>query len=255
MSGRFVDKAVLVTGSGHGIGQQIAIDFASEGAMVGVNDIRPERAQSTVNEIMSQGGKAKALPADVRYADQVQAVVEDMNATFGGINILVNNAGIYPNTLIVDMTEEEWDRVWDTNVKGFFLVTRAVARCMIVKKRGGKIVNISSSASMRARIGASHYCSSKAAISMFTKVTALELAEYKINVNAVAPGLIEVADWGLAPEYIDTYVKMTPWRRIGVPQDISNVVRFLASDDIDFMTGSIVLVDGGVAAGQNLPLS
>jgi 3-oxoacyl-[acyl-carrier protein] reductase len=255
MSGRFEGKAALVTGAGHGIGRQIAMDFAAEGASVGVNDINPERTQATVDEILSYGGKAKALPADIRYANQVQVMVDEMVASFGGINILVNNAGIYPNNLIVNMPEEEWDRVWDTNVKGMFLVTRAVARCMIGSNHGGKIVNISSSAAIRARVGASHYCSSKAAISMFTKVVALELAEYKINVNAVAPGLIEVPDWDLAPEYIETYVKMTPWRRIGVPQDISNVVRYLATDEIDFMTGSIVLVDGGVAAGQNLPLS
>lgn len=255
MSERFEGKTALITGAGHGIGRQIAMDFAAEGASVGVNDISPDRVQDTVDEILSKGGKARALPADIRIAEEVQAMVDNLIVGFGGIDVLVNNAGIYPNNLLVNMPEEEWDRVWDTNVKGMFLVTRAVARSMIGSNHGGKIINISSSAATRARIGASHYCSSKAAISMFTKVVALELAEYKINVNAVAPGLIEVPDWGLSPKYIKTYVKMTPWRRIGAPQDISNIVRYLATDEIDFMTGSIILVDGGVAAGQNLPLS
>jgi 3-oxoacyl-[acyl-carrier protein] reductase len=255
MNKRFEDKVTLITGAGHGIGRQIALDFALEGARVGVNDLILERVQATVEEITSQGGEAIALPADVRSADQVQEMVERLVARWGGIQILVNNAGIYPNHLVVEMSEEEWDRVWDTNMKGMFLVTRAVARCMIAANRGGKIVNISSSAAIRARVGASHYCSSKAAISMFTKVVALEMAEHKINVNTVEPGLIEVPDWDLSPEYIEAYVKMTPWRRIGAPQDISNVVRFLATDEIDYMTGATVLVDGGGSAGQNLPLS
>jgi 3-oxoacyl-[acyl-carrier protein] reductase len=256
MNQRFPDKVVLVTGAGHGIGRQIAIDFAAEGAKVGVNDVDADRARTVADEIVNNGGRAIDLPADVRIADEVRRMVDTVASELGTIDILVNNAGIYPNTLVVEMSEEEWDSVWDINVKGMFLVSRAVARQMIAaEKSGGKFVNVSSTAALRARIGAAHYCSSKAAISMFTKVLAMELAEYKINVNAVAPGLIEVPDWGLAPEYIQTMVDMTPWRRIGYPEDISNVVRFLASDEADFMTGSIVVSDGGVAVGQNLPLS
>ena len=170
-------------------------------------------------------------------------------------DILVNNAGIYPNSLIVDMSEDEWDRVWDINVKGMFLVSRAALRRMIGAKPGGKIINMSSGAALRARVGASHYCSSKAAISMFTQVLALEAAEHNIQVNAVAPGLIEVPDWDLRPEYIDALVSMTPRGRIGRPADVSAMARYLASEEADFITGAVMLVDGGASAGQNLPLS
>jgi NAD(P)-dependent dehydrogenase (short-subunit alcohol dehydrogenase family) len=255
MTTRFRNQVVLVTGAGHGLGRQIALDFAAEGARVGVNDVAADRAGSVVNEIANAGGQAIALVADVRSAEQVNQMADMAFAQLGRVDILVNNAGIYPNSLIVDMTEDEWDRVWDINMKGMFLVSQAVIRRMIAEKPGGKIINMSSTASMRARVGAAHYCSSKAAISMFTQVLALEVAEHNIQVNAVAPGLIEVPDWGLAQDYVDALVGMTPRGRIGQPADISAMVRFLASDEADFATGSVMVVDGGSAAGQNLPLS
>ena len=255
MATRFKDKTVLVTGAGHGIGRQIVLDFAAEGASVGINDIDDSRADDVVNEVTAAGGRAMSLVADVRMADQVEAMMDALLTRLGVPDILVNNAGIYPNSLIVDMSEEEWDRVWDINMKGMFLVSRAVLRRIIDCKPGGKIINMSSTASIRARVGASHYCSSKAAISMFTQVLALEAAEYNIQVNAVAPGLVEVPDWGLDQAYIDALVGMTPRGRIGYPSDISAMVRYLASDAADFITGSVMIVDGGSAAGQNLPLS
>ena len=255
MSARFQDKTALITGAGHGIGRQIALDFAAEGARVGVNDADARRADSVAAEVAEAGGQALALTADVRAADQVDQMMATLETQFGLPDILVNNAGIYPNSLIVDMSEEQWDRVWDINMKGMFLVCRAALRRMIGAKSGGKIINMSSTASIRARVGASHYCSSKAAISMFTQVLALEVAEHNIQVNAVAPGLIEVPDWGLDQEYIDALVSMTPRGRIGQPDDISAMVRYLASYAADFITGSIMIVDGGSAAGQNLPLS
>jgi 3-oxoacyl-[acyl-carrier protein] reductase len=255
MAERFAGRRVLVTGAGHGIGLQTSSDFAAEGALVAINDLDPERARAAARAVLARGGRAEAFPADIRSAGEVEAMVGDAAAWLGGIDILFNNAGIYPNNLLVDMTETEWDAVWDTNVKGMFLVSRAVARVMIPAGRGGKIVNASSGAASRARLGASHYCSSKAAVSMFTQVVALELAAHKINVNAVAPGLIEVPDWGLNPEYVSTLVRDTPLGRVGTPADISRVVRFLASDEADFMTGAVVVVDGGVTVGQNLPQS
>ena len=255
MTNLFSNQVVLVTGAGHGIGRQIALDFANEGARVGVNDIDEERAVAVVTEITNAGGQAIALVTDVRSIEQVNQMADMVFSQLGRVDVLVNNAGIYPNSLIVDMTEEEWDQVWDINMKGMFLVSQAVIRRMITEKPGGKIINMSSTASMRARVGASHYCSSKAAISMFTQVLALEVAEHNIQVNAVAPGLVEVPDWGLSQEYVDALVAMTPRGRIGQPVDISAMVRFLASDAADFITGSVMVVDGGSAAGQSLPLS
>ena len=255
MRARFKDKTVLVTGAGHGIGRQIALDFAAEGARVGVNDASEQRAKTVAAEIAAAGGQSLALIADVRSANQVDQILVSLVVRFAAPDILVNNAGIYPNSLIVDMSEDEWDQVWDVNVKGMFLVSRAALRRMIGAKDGGKIINMSSGAALRARVGASHYCSSKAAISMFTQVLALEAAEHNIQVNAVAPGLIEVPDWDLTSEYIDALVGMTPRGRIGQPADVSAMVRYLASDEADYITGAVMLVDGGSAAGQNLPLS
>lgn len=255
MPARFQNQTVLVSGAGHGIGRQIALDFAAEGAQVGVNDVDDSRADGVVHEITTAGGVAISLVADVRCAAQVEGMMKELNVAFGAPDIVVNNAGVYPNCLIVDMGEEEWDRVWDINMKGMFLLSRAALRRMIGLKSGGKIINMSSTASIRARVGAAHYCSSKAAISMFTQVLALEAAEHNIQVNAVAPGLVEVPDWGLDQAYIDALVGMTPRGRIGYPADISAMVRYLASDEADFITGSVMIVDGGSAAGQNLPLS
>ncbi|MCY3915912.1 MAG: SDR family NAD(P)-dependent oxidoreductase [Chloroflexi bacterium] len=255
MANRFHNRTALITGAGHGIGRRIALDFAAEGARVGVNDVSSERAKAVAAEIAAAGGRSLALGADVRSAHQVDQMLATLAARIDVPDILVNNAGVYPNSLIIDMSEEEWDRVWDINMKGMFLVSRNALRMMIAEKSGGKIINMSSGAAMRARVGASHYCSSKAAISMFSQVLALEAAEHNIQVNAVAPGLIEVPDWDLAPEYIDALVGMTPRGRIGQPADVSAMVRYLASDDADFITGAVMLVDGGAAAGQHLPLS
>lgn len=245
----------MVSGAGHGIGRQIALDFAAEGARVGVNDIDSQRALAVTAEAAAAGGQALALVADLRRAKQIERMMKELDTTYGAPDILVNNAGVYPNSLIVDMSEAEWDRVWDTNMKGMFLLCRAALQRMIARKSGGKIINMSSTASIRARVGASHYCASKAAISMFTQVLALEAAEHNIQVNAVAPGLVEVPDWGLDQAYVEALVGMTPRGRIGYPQDISAMARYLASDEADFITGSIMIVDGGSAAGQNLPLS
>ena len=161
MSERFAGSTLLVTGAGHGIGRQIALDFAAEGACVGVNDISSERANAVAAEIVAAGGRALALVADVRSADQVEQMVTTLASSVAVPDILVNNAGVYPNSPVVDMSEEEWDRVWDVNMKGMFLVCRAALRRMISARAGGKIINMSSGAAMRARVGASHYCASK----------------------------------------------------------------------------------------------
>jgi len=250
------DRVVLVTGGGHGIGRAIAELFARDGARVVVADRSREAAERVVAAIQAdKGGEAVPVEVDVRDAVSVDAAVGAVIERFGRIDVLVNNAGIYPNTPVVEMDEAEWDAVFDTNVKGMFLVSRAVARRMIARGEGGKIVNISSGAAESGRIGAAHYCASKAAVNMFTRVLALELAPHEIAVNAVAPGLIEVPGWSLSDEYIAALVSATPMGRIGQPEDIARAVRYLASPDATFITGTVLGVDGGSMAGRPVPLS
>ncbi|MBV9175112.1 MAG: SDR family oxidoreductase, partial [Chloroflexi bacterium] len=170
---------------------------------------------------------------------------------FGRIDAAVSNAGVYPNTAVVDMDEDEWDFVLDTNLKGSFLICRAVARQMLRQGQGGKLVLISSGAGESARLGASHYSASKAGIVMLAKTLALELAENRINVNVVSPGLIDV---GLRPAVNQTYkealIRSIPWGRPGMPEDIGNAVFFLCSDEAEYLTGSVMRVDGGSSAGR-----
>ena len=156
MEARFGGRVVLATGAGHGIGQQGAQDFAHEGAYVAVNDVSADRAHSTAAQIESRGGRAEAFVADIRSESAVTQMIEAVLIKMGRIDILYNNAGIYPNRVLIDMTDAEWDRVWDTNVKGMFHVSRDVARHMISRSGPGKIVNASSTAALSERIGASH---------------------------------------------------------------------------------------------------
>jgi 3-oxoacyl-[acyl-carrier protein] reductase len=254
---RFAGRVALVTGAGHGIGRAVAQAFASAGAAVAVVDIDAARADAVAAEIVAAGGRALAAACDVRDAAAVRAMVAAVEAGLGPIDILVNNAGIYPNAPLLTMAEAEWDAVFDTNVKGMFLVTQTVAAAMTARGlQGGRIVNMSSGAGVSGRAGASHYCSSKAAINMMTKVWALELTPLGITVNAVAPGLIEVPGWSHSQQYIDAIVNATPARRIGQPEDVARVVLFVADPDSTFMSGSVVTVDGGSGAGRtSLPLS
>jgi NAD(P)-dependent dehydrogenase (short-subunit alcohol dehydrogenase family) len=249
-------RVALVTGGAHGIGRGIAQAFARSGAKVAIADREDREAVSTAQEIAADTG-AEVLPVtvDVRDAASVEAAVQRTEAMLGPIDVLVNNAGIYPNTPVVDMDEAEWDAVFDTNVKGMFLVSRTVARRMIARGDGGRIVNISSGAAESGRVGAAHYCSSKAAVNMFTRVLALELAPHNIAVNAVGPGLIEVPDWSLSSEYINALIASTPMGRIGQPEDVARAVLYLASPDATYITGTTLYVDGGSLAGRPLPLS
>jgi 3-oxoacyl-[acyl-carrier protein] reductase len=249
-------RVAIVTGAGHGIGKGIAEAFAASGASVVVADRDVSRAEDVAHALaVRDGAVALAAEVDVRAHTLVEAMVERAVAELGGIDVLVNNAGVYPNSPVVEMTEDEWDSVFDTNVKGMFLVSRAVARRMIDRGIGGRIVNISSGAAESGRVGAAHYCASKAAVNMFTKVLALELAPHNIMVNAVGPGLIDVPDWNLNRQYIDAIVNANPLRRMGTPEDIAHAVLYLASRDTTYTTGSILYVDGGSLAGRPLPYS
>ena len=254
----FDNKTVLVTGGGTGIGRAIASAFFEKGARVMISG----RTEKTLDETLSlmkakDQERCAALTADMRNYEEINTLVDETYGRFGPVNVLVNNAGIYPNKPVVEMALEEWDAVMETNLRGPFLLCKAVAKQMIEKGTPGRIINITSGAHRSARKGAAHYASSKAALTMFTKVLALELAEYGINVNTVSPGLIDVGpQMPVTQEYKDSLVKMIPRGRMGMPEEIARAVLFMASEDADYITGESLEVDGGAGAGRFfLPLS
>ena len=250
-------RSVLITGAADGIGRGIARCFADRGDRVALLDYDADKLERTVAELRAGGRQALAIQADVRDAAAVDAAVERTVAAHDGLDVAVNNAAVYPNTPVVDMAEEEWDRVMDTNLKGGFLFARAAARQMVRQGRGGKLCLIASGAYKSARRGAAHYCASKAGLVLLAQTMALELAERRINVNVVAPGFIEV---GLRPgvsiPYREKIKHDIPWGRFGQPEEIAQSVLFLCSPEAEFITGSVLAVDGGSSAGRfHLPIS
>ena len=253
----FQNHTVLVTGAGGGIGRAIATAFVQAGANVMANDMDGSRLQETLTKLQSMGeDRIGTFVADVRDRNEVEALSAETLQRFGRIDILVNNAGIGPSTPVLEMADEEWDAVLATNLKGPFLLSRAVARHMVSRGEGGKIVNITSGSYKTARIGAAHYCASKAALAMLTKVLALELAEHRINVNSVAPGLIDIEKRSTPRQYVDAFTKMIPLGRMGRPDEVARAVLFLASKDAEYITGAILELSGGAIAGwYNMPRS
>jgi 3-oxoacyl-[acyl-carrier protein] reductase len=242
-------QTVLVTGGALGIGRGIVAAFLAQGARVATLDLRS-----------ATSGDVLALEGDVSRPEDADRAVDRCYTEWGQLDVLVNNAGIYPNKPVVEMELADWQRVFQVNLDGPFLLSRAFARRALAAGRTGSIINISSGAARSGRVGAAHYCSSKAAVEMFTRVLAMELAPHGIRVNCIAPGLIDVRDAGaLSPitsAYRDTLLKTIPMGRAGAPADIADVAVFLASDGARYMTGSIVSVDGGATAGHNqLPRS
>jgi 3-oxoacyl-[acyl-carrier protein] reductase len=253
----FAGETVLVTGAGAGIGLGIAQGFHAAGAKVAISDIRAETVDRAAAH-MADPERVFATPVDVRDAASVAAFVEGAEGALGPVTIAVANAGIYPNTPVLEMTQEEWDRVMETNVRGVFLTCQAVARGMVERGRGGRIITISSGAYQSGRVGAAHYCASKAGVVMFTKVLALELAKHKINVNCIAPGLVEVHSEmsPISDEYFETLAAGIPLGMVGTPEDIANAAMMLASPYADFITGEVLMVNGGSSAGRaHLPPS
>lgn len=241
-------KIALVTGGTRGIGREIALRLAKEGANLAITyTSKEEQALDVVNEIKNHGVNAIAVKANVINNDDVLNMVKTVEEELGTIDILVNNAGITKDNLIIRMTEEDWDSVIDVNLKGVFLSTKAVARAMM-KKRYGKIINISSVVGVNGNAGQGNYSASKAGVIGFTKSMAKELASRGIRVNAIAPGFIETDMTSILKEGIkDAMIKNIPLCSFGKPKDIANLVAFLASEESDYITGQVIKVDGGMA--------
>ena len=250
-------KVAIVTGGGQGIGRGIALRFGKEGASVVVADIQQDQAQKVADEIKAAGGKAVAVTVDVRKQDQVQAMVDTAVREFGSLDILVNNAGVGRIIPFFETTEKDWDLMFDINCKGLLWCCQAAAKVMIDQGRGGKIVNLASQAGRRGEALVLAYCASKACVISMNQSIALALAPYKINVNAIAPGIVDTPFWDEVDRQFAkllnmeigepkaTFTKAIPMGRIEQPDDIAGAAVFLASSDADYITQQCLNVDGG----------
>jgi NAD(P)-dependent dehydrogenase (short-subunit alcohol dehydrogenase family) len=248
----FSGKVAVITGSGSGLGRGIALRFAEAGASVVVHYRSSESgAQGIVQQIIEGGGRAIAAPGDLSKADGATTLIRRTVEAFGRLDVLINNAGIYPRASILEMKPEQWDAVIDSNLRSAFLCTQAAARQMIAQSEGGAIINITSIEAENPAPDHSHYDASKGGLLMFTRASAYELAAYGIRVNAVAPGLIWregiEGDW---PEGVARWQKAAPLKRLGLPEDVADACLFLASPAARWITGASLTVDGGVMTRQ-----
>lgn len=240
------DKIALVTGAAQGIGKAIALKLASHGADIVVSDINLERLNEVAKEIEGMGRRALAIKANVANSGEVEAMVDEAIGKLGVIHILVNNAGITRDTLLLRMKEEDWDAVMGVNLKGVFNCTRAVVKYMS-KERYGRIVNIASIVGEMGNVGQANYSASKAGVIGFTKTVAREFASRNITCNAVAPGFIETAMTQNLPEKVrEELSKQIPMGRLGTAEDVANCVLFLVTSASSYITGQVVNVNGGM---------
>lgn len=248
-SGLLNGKVAVVTGASRGIGRAVALDLAAHGAQVVVNYLsRADAAAGVVAEVTAAGGRALAVQADVSRAEAAQALIQTALDACGQIDILVNNAGVTRDNLLMRMSAAEWDAVIDTNLKSVFNCCRAVLRPMLRRKRGGRIINISSVSGLAGVAGQANYAAAKAGIHGLTKSLAREVGSRGITVNAVAPGLIPTDLTAAAPpETVQRVLEMAPLGRLGAPTDVAYLVTFLASERAAYITGEIIRVDGGLA--------
>ena len=245
---RFQGKVALVTGGARGIGRATAIRLAREGASVVVNyKTNADAAREAVRLAGETGARATAVQADVSVPDEAERLVKQALEFGGGkLDILVNNAGTTRDNLLIRMSLEDWDAVLNLNLRGAFLVTKAAMRPMM-KQRGGRIVNIASIAGVMGNAGQANYAAAKAGLIAFTKTVAREMASRNITANAVAPGLVPTELTAPLPQAVkDVMLAQTPLGRFGTVEDVANVVAFLASDDAAYVTGQVIVVDGGM---------
>ena len=246
-SKRLQDKVAIITGASRGIGREIALLFAKEGAKLALTARNSEALSAVAKEITEAGGSGPLLVAvDVKDAQKVQELVDKTLDKYGRVDILVNNAGVTKDTLFVRMTEVDWDEVLDTNLKGTFLCMRAVSKVMM-KQRAGRIINMASVIGLTGNAGQANYAASKAGIIALTKSVAKELGSRNVLANAIAPGFIETEmTQGLGEETKGAILKSIPAGIFGKPIDIAKTALFLASDESNFITGQVITVDGGM---------
>lgn len=241
------EKVVLVTGGSRGIGKEVAMKFAKEGYNVVTNYVSDKTDKEKLkNEFEENNVKALVLKADVSKTEDVENLVKQAIDTFGKIDVLVNNAGITRDNLLMRMPEEDFDKVIETNLKGTFLVTKAVTKYMM-KKRHGSIINLSSVVGVAGNAGQSNYSASKAGIIGFTKSVAKELASRNIRANAVAPGFIETDMTDVLKEDVKEHIyNQIPLKRMGTAKEVAELIYFLGSDNSSYITGQVINIDGGM---------
>lgn len=240
------DKVVIVTGSGRGIGKSVAMKFAEAGSKIVISDLNEADIEQTVKEIKAKGVDAIGIKANVSLAADCENLINKAKETFGSLDVLVNNAGITKDNLLIRMEESEWDAVMNVNLKGVFNCTKAAVKIMM-KQKYGNIINIASVVGIMGNAGQCNYSASKGGVIAFTKTIAREYANRNIKVNAVAPGFIDTAMTKAIPEKErETLIAQIPLKRLGQPEDIANACLFLASDLASYVTGQALVVAGGM---------
>ena len=245
-------KIVLVTGAQQGIGRAMAIEFAAAGADIVVNWLDDqEAAEYVANRVRSCGRRAILVKADVAQIEQVRSMVSAAQDALGPIDVLVNNAGVFPRVPFLEMTESDWDYVLDVNLKGSYFFAQSVAKAMVSGGRSGVIINLTSGAAFRSSPRGVHYVASKGGVLSMTRAMALELAPYRIRVNAIAPGLTDTAQprYGSSEAELADMARAIPLGRMAHPEDIARAAVFLASDNAGFVTGQTLHVNGGSYLG------